>query len=368
VNFAVSLLSFRPGRIGGAETYVRQLLSHLARHAGGDRIVAVAHPEAAECARSVGLDCVVVKRADAALVAERLLEAFTPLRARALEATFEVLRPDAILFPQQSVFPRHVRGRAVLTVHDVQHLAHPENFGALDRAYRAAVYPPSLRRADRVIAISASTKRALVERCAVPVDKIVVVPLGSETTERADAPPWEGPGAAYLYYPAATYLHKNHETLLRTYATLRRSGRVGEKLVFTGQQTSHWRKLERIVRSLGLQDDVVHLGFRPYAEVRAIYAGAAAVLFPTRFEGFGIPARGGEVWKAHHHVPPRGVRRDWCAVGGADRLLEPRAAGTRAGGPNPDAARKGADGLGWRCLADAGRAARGRKGLGLRPM
>jgi alpha-1,3-rhamnosyl/mannosyltransferase len=54
-------------------------------------------------------------------------------------------------------------------------------------------------------------------------------------------------------------------------------------------QTPAWKGLARLARELGVEDDVVHLGFLPYPETRRVYAGADAVVFPSRYEGFGIP-------------------------------------------------------------------------------
>jgi glycosyltransferase involved in cell wall biosynthesis len=289
MRFAVSLLSFRPGRIGGAETYLRQLLRHLPGAAGGDELVAVLHREAASALDTPGLERVLVDSGDRALVARRVLEAFTPWRDRALERLFSGLHLDAALFPQQSIFPKRAPVPAVLTAVDVQHLIHPQHFGPFDRAFRAAVYPRSLGRARRVIAISETTRRTLVDRAGVPADKVVAVPFGFAPSAAANLRPLERLGDPYLYYPAATYPHKDHATLFRSYAALARRGEVAQALVLTGQRTARWPRLARLVGELGMEGRIVHLGFLPLAEVRRVYAGASAILFPTRFEGFGLP-------------------------------------------------------------------------------
>jgi glycosyltransferase involved in cell wall biosynthesis len=290
MRFAVSLLAFRPGRVGGAETYVRALLRHLAGEAAGDEIVAVLNPAAAEGLEAPGVEQVVLPSRDAALVAERIAEAFSPYRALAAERALEKVRADAVLFPQQSVFPKRVRGRVVLTVHDVQYLEHPENFGLFDRAYRPAIYPYSLRRADRVIAISEFTRRSLVERSGVPAARVAVVSQGFTPPPSADGlAPLPAAPPPYLYYPAATYAHKDHATLLRTYAALRKQGAIAERLVLTGERTGAWTRLTRLARDLGVAAEVVHLGFLPSAEVERVYAFASAVVFPSRYEGFGLP-------------------------------------------------------------------------------
>jgi glycosyltransferase involved in cell wall biosynthesis len=289
VHFAVSLLSFRPGRVGGAETYLRELLAHMGAAAGPDRLTAVLHPEAAAALATPGLERVVLPLGDARLVAARLVDAATPLRARAVERVLAELRADAVLFPQQSIFPRRAPVRAVLTVHDLLHLAHPEILSPFDRAFRAAIYGRSLRRAARVIAISEFTRRELVARCGVPPERIAVVRQGVRPQPPARPAPWSGADGPYLYYPAASWPHKDHATLFRSFAALRRTGRLADKLVLTGERTAHWAKLGRLVRALGIERAVLHLGFLPAGEVEAVYAGARALVFPSRHEGFGMP-------------------------------------------------------------------------------
>jgi glycosyltransferase involved in cell wall biosynthesis len=101
--------------------------------------------------------------------------------------------------------------------------------------------------------------------------------------------PWAGAGGPYLYYPAASWPHKEHATLFRSFAALRRAGRLDARLVLTGERTAHWPALARLARQLGIADDVLHLGFLPPGEVESVYAGALALVFPSRHEGFGMP-------------------------------------------------------------------------------
>jgi glycosyltransferase involved in cell wall biosynthesis len=286
----MSLLSFRPGRVGGAETYVRQLVAELPGVAGGDQLLLLADRDLARDLTAPGWEIMVAPRGARAVVAERVLEAYTPWRARTLQRFLDRARPDVAFFPQQSIFPIDVRIPAVVTVGDVQHLYLPGNFGLFDRTFRARAYPRSLSRARRVIAVSEFTRRSLVERSAVQPGKITVVPHGV----LAEPPP--GPvrpapvESPFLYYPAASYPHKDHETLFRSYAALRRCGALAERLVLTGERTSYWsRRLQPLLLELGLERDVTHLGFVARDDLAALYGGATAVVFPSRFEGFGLP-------------------------------------------------------------------------------
>ncbi|WP_242343214.1 glycosyltransferase family 4 protein [Anaeromyxobacter terrae] len=288
MRIGVSLLSFRPGKIGGAETYVRRLLASLPAVAEGDQLVAVLDDDLARALDTPGFERVVVSRGASAVVLERIAEAFTPWRARYLERAFAAAALDVTLFPQQSVFPRRAPGPAVVTVHDVQHLYHADRFPLFDRAFRAALYGFSMARASRVIAISEFTRRTLTERAGIPGAKVAVIPHGfspdpSPVSPREDLP------RPYLYYPAATYPHKGHATLFRALAALRARGALAHHLVLTGERTKRWPELQRLAQSLGLSDRVRHLGFLPAAEVRRVYVGADAVVFPSEYEGFGLP-------------------------------------------------------------------------------
>lgn len=290
MRIAVSLLNFRPGQIGGTETYLRQLVERLPDLRGSDEIVVVAARDVAPLVGRPGLELAVVDAGDRELVAARILEAFTPYRARFAERAIERVRADVTFFPQQSIFPKAVAGPCVMTALDVQHLFFPQYFALFDRVFRRAIYPWSLQRADRVVAISEFTRRTLIERCGTPARKVVTVPLGVSAVDRARYEPLEGVPRPYLYYPAAALPHKNHAALIRSFAALYRRGALDAHLVLTGRQTALWPKLRALAASLGVADRVLHLGFVPYEQVRRLYSGAEAVVFPTQFEGYGLPA------------------------------------------------------------------------------
>jgi glycosyltransferase involved in cell wall biosynthesis len=284
----MSLLSLRPGAVGGAETYVRALVRELPAAAAGDELVLVLDRDLDRELPAAGWRKVVVPLGARAVVAQRILEAYTPWRARGLERLFDRLGADVALFPQQSIFPARQRTPAVLTVVDVQHLQQPENFGLFDRTFRPRVYPRSMAAARHLLAISEFTRRTLIETCGVAAEKVTAISLGFAPRDVSRVTPHRA-GGPYLYYPAATFPHKAHDTLFRAIAELRRRGAFPYRLLLTGATTSHWRSLRRLMGVLGIGDVVEHLGFVSRAQVDALYAGAEAVVFPSRYEGFGLP-------------------------------------------------------------------------------
>jgi glycosyltransferase involved in cell wall biosynthesis len=284
----MSLLALRPGQVGGAETYVRALVEWIPQVASRDELLLLLDRDLDRGLAAPGWRKVVVPLSSGAVVAQRILEAYSPWRAAGLERLVGALAADVLFFPQQSIFPARVNTPVVLTAVDVQYLFHPEHFGLFDRTFRPRVYPRSLATAHHVVAISEFTKRTLVEACGVASEKVTAIPLGFTPRDISQVEPYRD-GLSYLYYPAATYPHKAHDTLLRSLAVLRRRGELRHLLILTGERTTHWKVLDRLVRDLGMTDVVQHLGFVSSGLVDSLYAGADAVVFPSRYEGFGLP-------------------------------------------------------------------------------
>jgi len=289
VKFGVSLLNYRPGRVGGIETYIRKLIEAFSAAGQDHDICFITGPDVGaqlpETARRHD-----IALSSSALIGWRCAEAFTPFKARKIARAIDAAGYDAILFPQQSIFPIGIETPAVMTAVDVQHLHRPEHYSLFDTRFRRAIYPPSLKRSRKIIAISEATKRDLVTLCGVDEQKIDVIHLGYDAVpipETAIERVVQGP---YLYYPAATFPHKGHANLLRCFARLREQGGGGSfQLVLSGMQTPLWKELSKQVVALGLQDVVQHLGFVPYEQVVSLYQYAEAIVFPSEFEGFGMP-------------------------------------------------------------------------------
>jgi glycosyltransferase involved in cell wall biosynthesis len=288
MKFGLSLLNYRPGRVGGIETYIRKLIDSFVLPGQDHEVHFITGPDVAEQLPKEArrLDIPV---SSTGFIGWRCAEAFTPLRARSMARQIDAAGYDAILFPQQSIFPIDVRTPSVLTVVDVQHLHRPEHYGLFDTRFRRAIYPPSLAKSRRIIAISEATKRDLVELCGVDEGKVDVIHLGYDAAPAPTAALERVVQAPYLYYPAATFPHKGHANLLRCFARLKERQPGAPKLVFSGMQTPLWKQLRKQAHELGLADEVLHLGFVPYEQVESLYQHAEAVVFPSEFEGFGMP-------------------------------------------------------------------------------
>jgi glycosyltransferase involved in cell wall biosynthesis len=167
-----------------------------------------------------------------------------------------------------------VRARSAVTLHDVQHLDLPQMFSRAERAYRAVAYDRAARLADRVIVISEFAKARVVERLGVDPHRIDVTPLG---VDHATLVPGDASREPFVLYPAKPWPHKNHARLFEAFALVR-SERPDLRLVLTGGG-----------RHGALPDGVEDRGHLPRAEVVRLLQTASSLVFPSLYEGFGLP-------------------------------------------------------------------------------
>jgi alpha-1,3-rhamnosyl/mannosyltransferase len=242
----------------------------------------------------------------------------TWLAAAARRAGVDVLHHPGGTIPPLRATP------ALLTIHDLQPLHAPERFHPTKRAYLRARLGPSARRARLVSAVSELTRDDVVARLDVAPERVVLTPPAVDP----DPPAAGGDGAdaalreslhldrPWFLYPAITYAHKDHATLLRALVEV-----PDALLVLTGGAGPEEGRLRALAEQLGVADRVRRPGRVPAAVLDRLYRGAVACAFPSRFEAVGLPvleamARGCPVVAAEATALP-------AVVGTAGELVPP---------------------------------------------
>lgn len=184
---------------------------------------------------------------------------------------------------------------SVLTVHDLAFLRTPECAFPTLRAYLEAVVPRSVRRATAVIAVSESTRRDCIELLGATPEKVITVPEG--VSAGFLSPPSGGQARALLraagvdrpYVLTAGTLEprKNYVRLLEAFARLRAAG-ADHLLVVAGRRGWMYDPIEEALRRLGLQGSVLFLQPDDLL-LTALYRAADVFVFPSLYEGFGLP-------------------------------------------------------------------------------
>lgn len=202
---------------------------------------------------------------------------------------------DLYFCPFGFLWPRPAPIPTVVTLVDIQEVSLPQFFSSADRLDRAYHFPGSTRAADRVVTISQFSKDSICRAHAIPEHKVVVSHLcaderyfQAERIARAPEPPI--PFDRYLFYPANRWLHKNHDGLLRAMRILKDRG-LDVNAVFTGYDVpGAGYPLVKKAREYGLESQVHVAGYVPVDSMAYLYRNARMLLFPSLYEGFGIPA------------------------------------------------------------------------------
>lgn len=192
------------------------------------------------------------------------------------------------------------RKPSVVTIHDLTLSFFPgkKMNSAFYRMAYNTVLKAAVRNARRVIAVSENTKADLVEIAGTSPSKVEVIyeGVGEEFGPRGDKETQENLHRKYsitrdfLLYTGVWRGHKNLVNLVRAFALLR-EGEEGHdlQLVITGEEDPYYPEVKRTVKELGLEHHVIYTGMVPEKELVALYQTATAYVFPSLYEGFGLP-------------------------------------------------------------------------------
>lgn len=317
ISVGVNLLCLRSGRVGGSEDYAIRLLGAFPPDAPVKLVLftrsgfADRHPALAE-------QCEVVETRLAKGRPLRVLVENTWLASQCRRRSLDLVHHFGGTVPFVGVDP------SIVTVHDLQPLDHPKRFGLIKRLYLRVMLPWSVRRAEAIVTVSEFCRSRLVERLNVDPQRVAVVPAPVDASSTASDMPLAAAvpdlASPFVLYPALTYSHKNHEVLLRALAHLA-ADRVDVALVVSGGPGPLDAKLDNLADKLGVGSRWHRLGRIPPAVLDGLYRQAVAMVFPSKYEGYGLPVveamvRGCPVVAADAGSLPE-------VVGSGGRLVDP---------------------------------------------
>ena len=187
-------------------------------------------------------------------------------------------------------------GKVIVTCHDLISIFFPENLPLASRLFYSKWEPFSYRKASRIIAISEHTKKDLMAFLKIPAEKIRVIPLAASRDFRPIKSKKMLKKVQKKYHTGANYLldvgtlepRKNLPFLVRAFALAVREG-ADINLVITGKKGWYYEGLFTLVDDLNLRDKVIFTGYVAEKDLPALYSGAQAFVFPSLYEGFGLP-------------------------------------------------------------------------------
>lgn len=192
--------------------------------------------------------------------------------------------------------PLFYPGKVVVTCHDIISVFFPENLPLASRLFYSQWMPFSYRKADMMITDSHHTKKDIMALLKIPENKIKVIHLAVAKDFREIKSKKKllltqkkyQTGLQYILHVGTLEPRKNLPFLVRAYALAVREG-VQENLVITGKKGWYYEGLFKLIEELNLGKKVIFTGYVAEHDLPALYSGATAFVFPSLYEGFGLP-------------------------------------------------------------------------------
>jgi len=276
---------------GGTWTYLRALLRELPACDAEARYTVFTNREGGKLLDPTAVGTVRAVRCPVPGGSARLAYEYAALPAQIVRAGTDVLFAPAFTLPAAP------GAASVVTIHDLRHEELPASFPPLHGAMLRRLARAAARRADHVIVTTDRTRARLIACYNLDPERVHTVPLAADAAFFAPIP--EATRAAvrerhglyrpYLLSLAQPSWQKNLAALVEAYLAWRVLDRTDTHLVLPGWRPGDAPELWAKVRAAGREADVRCIGRVPDADLPALYAGAAAFVLPSRYEGFGIP-------------------------------------------------------------------------------
>jgi glycosyltransferase involved in cell wall biosynthesis len=276
-RIGINALYLIPGGVGGTEIYLRELLAALASIDSSNEYFVLTNLETDSD--------LVPRQANFHWKPQAIHARFRPARILWEQVVLPVelarYRLD-VLFNPGFTAPVFSPCRQVTVFHDLQHKRHPEYFRWFDLPFWRLLLWAAAHRSFRLIAVSQATASDLLRFYRIPKDRVSVILHGVEPAfYHLDRSRTEN----YLLCVSTLHPHKNIPRLIRAFAHKKRDFR----LILAGMRGFHAAAIEILIAELGLHDLVQITGWVSRDELYELYSRARAFVYPSTFEGFGMP-------------------------------------------------------------------------------
>jgi glycosyltransferase involved in cell wall biosynthesis len=279
LRIGINALYLIPGGVGGTEIYLRELLRALAEIDARNEYFVFTN-------RETGPD-LVPQQPNFHGVPLRVRARFRPARIiweqTVLPLAVTRLGLDVLLNPGFTA-PFYCGCAAVTVFHDMQHKRHPEHFRWFDLPFWRALLFMSAHAATLLLAVSDATRADVLRYYRLPAAKVRTVGQGVDRAFFG----LERTPEKLLLTVSTLHPHKGLDALLRAFAQFRRA-QPGFRLTIAGLRGFHAEALEDLRDELGLAGAVEFTGWIPRRDLYDLYARAGAFVYPSTFEGFGMP-------------------------------------------------------------------------------
>jgi len=282
MKIGVNLLDLYPGKIGGMEQYVRNLILY-------------------SCSNNDIIFYLFLNQENYHSFVEhpnKICKVRIDPKNREIQlySHIEKLNLDIWFCPLLHLDPKYVMIPSVVTIPDMQHELYPEFFSQEILEWRSKNYEFSVKNADRILTLSNYSKEMIINRFNVSPKKVDAIYLDADASFQSNTLKNSeiivkkyGLPDEYIFYPANFWKHKNHIKLIQALVIIHKKFRRKIHLVLTGQKKKLDHEIIRLIKKERLSRYIHILGYIDQSDIQAVYERSNLVIFPSLFEGFGIP-------------------------------------------------------------------------------
>ena len=291
MRIGIDLLWVRVGICGGTESVIRNLLEGFAKYASQQEYVLfVARDNADSFRHYTEYPCIKmhVCPMECANPGKRILWENLRLDHAAVKE-----KVDVMLIPVYSKPSTHSQIPYVSVIHDLQAIHYPQYFSKVKRLFLKYAWRKTCHTSKKVVAISDFVKEDIAKQYPFAAEKLVTIydPILSRQSDLPFSQIADKFGlkqGKYFYCVSSMLPHKNLSTVLKMMQLRKQRGETEEKLVLSGVGGND-REMQELVSSLGIEELLVFTGFVSDEERDCLYENCEVFLFPSIFEGFGMP-------------------------------------------------------------------------------
>lgn len=281
MKLGINATGLYPGKVGGAEQYLRNILQELNSYADIETYLFLN---------------------EAAMPTFEETDRFHPIaidlsynHVTQLNGYILYYQIDVWFCPLFHLIPAPCSIPNVTTIFDIQQDYFPENFDPFVLSERKRLTQETIENTDMVLTISEFSKKTIQEKYHVDADKIHVTYLDADSSFHDEINPHhleeirKTLPEEFILFPANMWPHKNHLNLIKGFSIAKEKYKLPLSLVFTGAKERETPQIEQFIQEKHLRDWIDYLGYLPQDDMRYVFRCANMLAFPSLFEGFGIP-------------------------------------------------------------------------------